>query len=419
MGADRQHHGLEAFPVQQLVQRKVPAQRRVQDDLHAGALDVVNLGIQHIARQAVLGDAHGHPATCHGRCLVDGRLVAPLRQAQGGGQTRGTGAHDGHFLGLGFLTALRRPGVLDLLVGHEALQLADGDRFVELTALAALLAEGRADPSAYQGEGVALPMDLKGLGVLALADQRHVAGNVHASGAGVGAGSPDEVLACSCRAVLVQNVSLELIAKVTQGRLDWTGCELAQRAQRVVLHATCQLLNEGDVLHGALALGDAGQHLQQSPAADSTRHTLAAGFGRGELEEELGKLDHAGIFVHHNHAAGAHHRADFLQRVEINGRVQRFDAQAAAQRSASLHGFELLALENAAADVKDDLAQRNAHGHFHQAGVVDLASEGEDGRALAALGANAAKPVRSLQDDRGRVGVALDVVDVAGLAPQA
>ena len=44
---------------------------------------------------------------------------------------------------------------------------------------------------------------------------------------------------------------------------------------------------------------------------------------------------------------------------------------------------------NAAADVIDDLPQGDAHGHFDQAGVVDLADQGEYLGALAARGADA------------------------------
>ena len=41
----------------------------------------------------------------------------------------------------------------------------------------------------------------------------------------------------------------------------------------------------------------------------------------------------------------------------------------------------MLAAGNAAADVENNIAQRNAHRDFDQAGVVDFAGEREDRRA--------------------------------------
>ena len=92
---------------------------------------------------------------------------------------------------------------------------------------------------------------------------------------------------------------------------------------------------------------------------------------------------------------------------------------AAAGRAAGLRGLELLAVGDAAADVEDDLAQGGAHGHFHQAGVVDLAGQGEHLGALALFRADGGEPVRAVQDDRRDAGQGLDVVDDGGLAEQA
>ena len=67
----------------------------------------------------------------------------------------------------------------------------------------------------------------------------------------------------------------------------------------------------------------------------------------------------------------------------------------------------------------DDLAQRDAHRHFDEAGVDDLAGEREDLGALALLGADGGEPVAAVADDRGDVGEGLDVVDQRRAAPQA
>ena len=92
---------------------------------------------------------------------------------------------------------------------------------------------------------------------------------------------------------------------------------------------------------------------------------------------------------------------------------------AAAGRAAGLDRLELPAVRDAAADLVDDLAQRDAHRHLDQAGVVDLPGQGEHLGALALLGADAGEPVAAVADDRRDVGERLDVVDERRAAPEA
>ena len=74
-----------------------------------------------------------------------------------------------------------------------------------------------------------------------------------------------------------------------------------------------------------------------------------------------------------------------LQRLVVDLDVQVLRRDAPAGGSADLHGLERLAVGDAAADVEDDLAQRDAHGHLDEARVHHLAGEGEDLRALRVL----------------------------------
>ena len=82
------------------------------------------------------------------------------------------------------------------------------------------------------------------------------------------------------------------------------------------------------------------------------------------------------------------------QRFVIHRQIQVLLGNAAARRAAGLHGLELLAVGNAAADIVDDFAQRDAHGHFDQAGVGDPAGQGEDLGALALFRADDGEPGR-------------------------
>ena len=81
--------------------------------------------------------------------------------------------------------------------------------------------------------------------------------------------------------------------------------------------------------------------------------------------------------------------------------------------------LKLLAVGNAAADLVDDLAQRDAHGHFDQAGIVDAARQREDLGALALLRADGGEPIGAVAQDGRDIGEGLDVVDQRGAAPQA
>ena len=107
------------------------------------------------------------------------------------------------------------------------------------------------------------------------------------------------------------------------------------------------------------------------------------------------------------------------RRVVIDRQVDPLGGDAAAGRAAGLDRLELLAAGHAAADVVDDLAERGAHRHFDQAGVLDLAGQGEDLGAAALFGADPGEPVGPVVDHGRHVGEGLDVVDHGGLAPQA
>ena len=177
-----------------------------------------------------------------------------------------------------------------------------------------------------------------------------------------------------------------------------------------------QLLN---VAGAAVALRDPGENVEHTGRALAARGALAARLVADEVHEKLRDGHHARVLVHDNEAAGADDRAGLFQRVKVHGQIHVRLGQAAAGRAADLHGLERFAVFDAAADVVHDLAHRRAHGHFDQAGVDDVAREGEGLRAGAALRADGFEPVRALFDNVGHVGKRLDVVQAGGLAVQA
>src|ERR1035437_6673189 len=82
-------------------------------------------------------------------------------------------------------------------------------------------------------------------------------------------------------------------------------------------------------------------------------------------------------------------------------------------------GMQPPAVDDAAADVVDDLAQGRAHRDLDEAGVDDPSGQGEDLGALALPDADVRVPLRTVAQDRWHVGVRLDVVDQRGAVPQA
>ena len=101
------------------------------------------------------------------------------------------------------------------------------------------------------------------------------------------------------------------------------------------------------------------------------------------------------------------------RRVEVLGR------DAAARRTTGLHRLEGPAVDDAAADVEDDLPQGHAHGHLDQAGVDDAAGEREDLGALRLADADGGVLLRTIAQDGRDAGQRLHVVDERGAAPQA
>ena len=85
------------------------------------------------------------------------------------------------------------------------------------------------------------------------------------------------------------------------------------------------------------------------------------------------------------------------ERFVVDRDVEVLCRDAAAGRAAGLHRLEGPAVEDAAADVEDDLAEGRAHGDLDQAGVDDLAGQREDLRALAGLRADGGEPAPPLR----------------------
>ena len=169
----------------------------------------------------------------------------------------------------------------------------------------------------------------------------------------------------------------------------------------------------------AVPLGEAVQHPQGLVQADAAGDALAAALRVGELDEVAGDVHHAVVFVHHDHAARAHDRAELRERLVVDRRVEHVGGDAAARGPAGLDGLDVAAVGAALADVVDELGERRAERHLDEAGAVHLADQREDLGARALGAAGLGEPGRPLRDDGRDVVPGLDVVDVGGLAVEA
>ncbi len=137
------------------------------------------------------------------------------------------------------------------------------------------------------------------------------------------------------------------------------------------------LLEFLDVVRLPLTFADPVEDVVACASADTAGCTFTARFIHCEFKVELGDVNHAVIFIHDNHTAGSHHRADGLKAFVVDRRIKECRRNTSAGRASGLRGFKFLAAGNTAADIVDDVAQGRSHRDFNQTGVVDFAGQRE------------------------------------------
>ena len=134
---------------------------------HAHGDDALHLGLQHLARQTVLGDAKAHHAAHQGTGFLHRNAVTEAAQLIGRRHTAGAGT-DHQYMFAGFGCRLRQlPAVLQRLIAQETLHRVDAHRRVNLAAVALAFAGVVADPAHDGRKGVVLHQVLPGLQVVA------------------------------------------------------------------------------------------------------------------------------------------------------------------------------------------------------------------------------------------------------------
>ena len=190
VGAGGEEGGVEALPLEQVLELEVRSDPDAAAELHAQVQDPLDLRLQHVAREPVLGHAAGQHAPRHVEGLEEGHRDALQRQGAGRRETRGTGAHhrDPAILAPRFGLGQLRGAVPALEVRQEALDGADGDGLVHVLAGAGLLAGPLTDAAAHRRQREVPADEREGLLVPPLPGEGHVALHAHVGRTGVSAG---------------------------------------------------------------------------------------------------------------------------------------------------------------------------------------------------------------------------------------
>ena len=131
-GAGADEHGLEAHLVKEFVDGYGAANEHVGLNLHAEFLNVGDfVGEDLLLREAELRNAVLQHAAGFMESLVDGHVIAPLREVGSAGKAGRAGADDGHLdaILLNCGSGRLRGRIGAHIVSDEALKLADCDSF--------------------------------------------------------------------------------------------------------------------------------------------------------------------------------------------------------------------------------------------------------------------------------------------------
>ncbi len=93
--------------------------------------DARDLGVEHVARQAVFGNAEAHHAARERAGFADRHAMAETGEMIGGRQARRAGADDEDAFAAERGGLFERPAFLDRQVAEKALDRIDADRLVD------------------------------------------------------------------------------------------------------------------------------------------------------------------------------------------------------------------------------------------------------------------------------------------------
>ena len=160
----------------------------VEGDGHAEISDTIDLGIEHVARHAVGGNAEMDHAAGERACIPDFDPMAQPCQMIGRRKPGRAGADDQDAFAARFGLARKTPPLLQGEIAEIALDRVDADRAVQVLAVAAVLAGVIADTAVHRRQRIVHRQNAPGFLVTICLHLGKPGLNILAGGAGMVAG---------------------------------------------------------------------------------------------------------------------------------------------------------------------------------------------------------------------------------------
>ena len=362
----------------QLLDGDVLADLDAAPEFNAHLAQDVDLGVEHVLFQAEARDAEREHAAGHRVAVEHGHGVALVGEVVGAAHARGAGADDGDLLRVraaDLVEQLRHVarGLVQVVVGDEALDLVDGDGLVHAAAGALGLAALVADAAADGRERVFFLDELERVRVAALRGELQVAlhGDVRGAGglARGGAGGHDVLVVLA-----VVRVPGALRAQGL-GELDVVRllCQVLGRAELLaelerVAGAGLHALAAGDAL-GLVHLGDVVGADGVARAVHQSHAQAEAGAGAAVADgRALARLFNVDHVVHEAVFLGA---LDDLERLLARDLPSAAGADVVLGALAHLDAHVLIEVAAAVADARARCAA-GARGHGEAVVLVQI-----------------------------------------------
>jgi hypothetical protein len=151
--------------------------------------------------------------------------------------------------------------------------------------------------------------------------------------------------------------------------------EPPESAKRSELHGVAEVGDQLDLLCRLDVPGDPVERLDAALRADAAGRALAAAFDGAELHGETRLLQHVGRIVEYHDAGVADQPVLGREGLIVERRVEQSAREVRSERPADLHRLHRPAGSRAAADLVDDLAERQAEGRLEQAAMLHVAGD--------------------------------------------
>src|ERR1035438_4756622 len=201
---------------------------------------------------------------------------------------------------------------------------------IEGLAAAPVVAGVLADPAGGGGQRIVHDDGLEGIFKPAFLVKLEEARNVHAQRATVFARRESEFLADTGAAAMAHDVVFILLTEVANGGEHRIGGGLPEAAERTLADHSAQFIEEGHVIGDSTPIRDGIEYAERLVEPDPAWDAFAAGLGVGELDEVAGHIDHAVVFIHDHHAAGAHDGTNLRETLVVDRGVEHVDGNATA-----------------------------------------------------------------------------------------